>query len=374
MSEASNTYGVEDRRAHNDEQPPPEQDTVGPTKDLEEKEDCGSSSVKLSSAILNAGPSQSSEPHKQESNFNDSPDGGLASEAENVAVQKDQPNLSELCPPGFGNCFEECQGPSLLFLGGVQKSLGGIRCHVLRAMQRRLDIVLVFHIFYRGDGAQSPSDTTNLLLTQLEQIGLGNLTAAGSAAPASTWSPPTLSTSLLAAFGTVLDKQWLRYHKSNKYGRGSQKERGKLRQEKFDGLVIRADFYFTREGKFDPANIFNGRFADVKLSCHLTATRHNDFGFSSDDFLTIVDNLRAFEKMIRRERDAEFLRTIHTASGVDSIRLVHHLFTPLNSSENSDDQLAVYLEDDDTSTVFLQTSRCRTGQLQNAADPNSQTS
>ncbi|KAG1890717.1 uncharacterized protein F5891DRAFT_986810 [Suillus fuscotomentosus] len=234
MSEASNTYGVEDRRAHNDEQPPPEQDTVGPTKDLE----------------LNDGPSQSSEPHKQESNFKYSPDGGLASEAENVAVQKDQPNLSELCPPGFGNCFEECQGPSLLFLGGVQKSLGGIRCHVLRAMQRRLDIVLVFHIFYRGDGAQSPSDTTNLLLTQLEQIGLRNLTAAGSAAPASTWLPPTsmiwiqiiayasLSTSLLAAFGTVLDKQWLRYHKSNKYGRGSQKERGKLRQEKFDGLVM----------------------------------------------------------------------------------------------------------------------------------------
>jgi hypothetical protein len=62
----------------------------------------------------------------------------------------------------------------------------------------------------------------------------------------------------------------------------------------------------------------------------LTATRHNDFGFSSDDFLAIVDNLRAFEEMIRREHDAESLSAIHTASGVDSIKLVHHLFTPVS--------------------------------------------
>ncbi|KAG1718184.1 hypothetical protein EDB19DRAFT_1863147, partial [Suillus lakei] len=43
--------------------------------------------------------------------------------------------------------------------------------------------------------------------------------------------------SLLAAFGAVLGKQWLGYYKSNRYGRGSQEERGKRRQEKFDGLI-----------------------------------------------------------------------------------------------------------------------------------------
>ncbi|KAG1843854.1 hypothetical protein C8R48DRAFT_546067, partial [Suillus tomentosus] len=67
-----------------------------------------------------------------------------------------------------------------------------------------------------------PSDTTNALLKQLVQIGLGNLAEAGSkpADPASTWSltAPTLwiqmiayaslSMSLLAAFGAVLGKQW----------------------------------------------------------------------------------------------------------------------------------------------------------------------
>jgi hypothetical protein len=46
-----------------------------------------------------------------------------------------------------------------------------------------------------------------------------------------------LSFSLLAAFGAVLGKQWLGYYKSHRYGRGSQEERAKRRQEKFDGIV-----------------------------------------------------------------------------------------------------------------------------------------
>jgi hypothetical protein len=96
-----------------------------------------------------------------------------------------------------------------------------------------------------------PDDTTHALLAQLVQIGLGNFTAAGSApaTPASDWSPPianiriqsiayaSLSFSLLAAFGAVLGKQWLGYYKSQRYGRGSQEERAKRRQEKFDGIV-----------------------------------------------------------------------------------------------------------------------------------------
>jgi hypothetical protein len=46
-----------------------------------------------------------------------------------------------------------------------------------------------------------------------------------------------LSFSLLAAFGAVLGKQWLGYYKSQRYDRGSQEERAKRRQEKFDGIV-----------------------------------------------------------------------------------------------------------------------------------------
>ncbi|KAG2138580.1 uncharacterized protein EDB93DRAFT_1090530, partial [Suillus bovinus] len=125
-----------------------------------------------------------------------------------------------------------------------------------------MDIVLIFSglfsavstsfiVAMESNLSPDPSDTTNALLKQLVQIGSGNLVAAGSkpADPGSTWSPnaPTLwiqtiayaslSMSLLAAFGAVLGKQWLGYYKSNRYGRGSQEERGKRRQEKFDGLV-----------------------------------------------------------------------------------------------------------------------------------------
>ncbi|KAG2039747.1 hypothetical protein BDR03DRAFT_859370, partial [Suillus americanus] len=79
-----------------------------------------------------------------------------------------------------------------------------------------------FIVSMESSFSPDPNDTTQALLTQLVQIGLGNFTAAGStpAAPASTWSPNTatiriqciayasLSFSLLAAFGAVLGKQW----------------------------------------------------------------------------------------------------------------------------------------------------------------------
>ncbi|KAG2133329.1 hypothetical protein DEU56DRAFT_694456, partial [Suillus clintonianus] len=95
-----------------------------------------------------------------------------------------------------------------------------------------MDIVLIFSglfsavstsfiVAMESSLSYDPSDTTNALLTQLMQIGLGNIAAAGvePAAPPSAWSPPTstvriqaiayasLCMSLLAAFGAVLGKQ-----------------------------------------------------------------------------------------------------------------------------------------------------------------------
>ncbi|KAG2053058.1 hypothetical protein BDR06DRAFT_886714 [Suillus hirtellus] len=125
-----------------------------------------------------------------------------------------------------------------------------------------MDIVLIFSGLFSAVSTgfivamesnlnPNPSDTTNALLKQIVQIGLGNLADAGTAPvdPGSTWSPSalavriqmiayaSLSMSLLAAFGAVLGRQWLGYYKSNRYGRGSEEERGKRRQEKFDGIV-----------------------------------------------------------------------------------------------------------------------------------------
>jgi len=47
----------------------------------------------------------------------------------------------------------------------------------------------------------------------------------------------SLSFSVLAAFGAVLGKQWLRFYKLKRFGHGSLEERGKSRQQKFDSLV-----------------------------------------------------------------------------------------------------------------------------------------
>ncbi|KIK44208.1 hypothetical protein CY34DRAFT_66329, partial [Suillus luteus UH-Slu-Lm8-n1] len=99
-----------------------------------------------------------------------------------------------------------------------------------------MDIVLVFSglfsavstsfiVAMESNLSPDPSDTTNALLKQLVQIGLGNFTAAGSTPAEPAWSlaAPTLriqmiayaslSMSLLAAFGAVLGKQWLGYYK-----------------------------------------------------------------------------------------------------------------------------------------------------------------
>jgi hypothetical protein len=64
----------------------------------------------------------------------------------------------------------------------------------------------------------------------------------------------------------------------------------------------RNNFHFTPDANFDPENVFQGRFADVKLNCRLTAGRDEDFTFSSQDFSAIADNFRALERLVTKER------------------------------------------------------------------------
>lgn len=52
----------------------------------------------------------------------------------------------------------------------------------------------------------------------------------------------SLSSSLLAAFGGVLGKQWLGYFKTSRFGRGALHERCQRRQQKLDGLEA---WYFS---------------------------------------------------------------------------------------------------------------------------------
>ena len=94
----------------------------------------------------------------------------------------------------------------------------------------------------------NPSDTTNaLLMILIHKIDNGIFPDQGSTLPI--WPGPSsaviwtqslahtsLFTSLLAAFGAVLGKQWLGHFKTSRFGRGSLHERCKRRQHKLDGL------------------------------------------------------------------------------------------------------------------------------------------
>ena len=94
----------------------------------------------------------------------------------------------------------------------------------------------------------NPSDTTNaLLMILINKVDNDTFSAQQASLPV--WNGPSsttvwiqtlaymsLSSSLLAAFGAVLEKQWLGHFKTSRFGKGALHERCKRRQQKFDGL------------------------------------------------------------------------------------------------------------------------------------------
>ncbi|KAG1907217.1 uncharacterized protein F5891DRAFT_1181513 [Suillus fuscotomentosus] len=99
--------------------------------------------------------------------------------------------------------------------------------------------------------------------------------------------------------------------------------------------ISRNDFNFTPDGNFNPSNVFHGRFADVKLSCQLTAARNDSFRFSSEDFPDILDNLAHFEGLIPRPEEYDKLSVIHNSLGQRSIKLTHGLFEANNDQQDT---------------------------------------
>ena len=94
----------------------------------------------------------------------------------------------------------------------------------------------------------NPVDTTNALLFQLTNIALNNSSSTQSPIlypstgyfSSNTWTQAlaytSLASSLLAAFGAVMGKQWLFYYKTNRYDHGSLEDRCKRRHHKFQKL------------------------------------------------------------------------------------------------------------------------------------------
>ncbi|KAG1723780.1 uncharacterized protein EDB91DRAFT_1255516 [Suillus paluster] len=109
-----------------------------------------------------------------------------------------------------------------------------------------MDIVLIFSGLFSAVNTafittMGPSDatTTDALLTQIITLMVMNSQGAPITDNYPLPVPPAYSSGqicLLAAFGAVLGKQWLRFYKLKRFGGGSLEERGKSRQRKLDGL------------------------------------------------------------------------------------------------------------------------------------------
>lgn len=121
-----------------------------------------------------------------------------------------------------------------------------------------MDIVLIFSGLFSAVNTafiatMEPSDatTTDALLTQIITLMVMNshgtpvtdtypLPVPPAYSNGQIWfqtlAYASLSFSLLAAFGAVLGKQWLRIYKLKRFGCGSLEEQGKNRQKKFDSL------------------------------------------------------------------------------------------------------------------------------------------
>ena len=105
-----------------------------------------------------------------------------------------------------------------------------------------------FIVNMQSNLSPTASDTTNALLKILVNK-IDNTTFPPQEAALPLWTGPSsttiwiqtlaytsLSSSLLAAFGAVLAKQWLGHFKTSRFGRGALHERCERRQRKLDGL------------------------------------------------------------------------------------------------------------------------------------------
>ncbi|KAG1816117.1 uncharacterized protein BJ212DRAFT_1299940 [Suillus subaureus] len=92
----------------------------------------------------------------------------------------------------------------------------------------------------------------------------------------------------------------------------------------------------VKDANFDPANVFHGHLADVKLNYRLTA---------------VLDNLCAFEKLVPSKKDYKTFSVIYDSLGQRSIKLTHNLFNIKTfDDENQHDTTDARRVDSDDST------------------------
>ncbi|KIM64607.1 hypothetical protein SCLCIDRAFT_23337 [Scleroderma citrinum Foug A] len=97
------------------------------------------------------------------------------------------------------------------------------------------------------------------------------------------------------------------------------------------------DFFFTPDAHFDPANLYNGHFSDIKLTCCLTQVKNDDFSFATKHYSTVIDNIRAFEKLAGVPNGANVISTIYEELGKPQIKIIHSLFEKKKEELDDDD-------------------------------------
>jgi Family of unknown function (DUF6535) len=156
-----------------------------------------------------------------------------------------------------------------------------------------------------------PSDTTNsLLMILINTINSSTFPAQQASLPV--WNGPSsttiwiqtlaytsLSSSLLAAFGAVLGKQWLGHFKTSRLGRGALHERCQRRQKKLDALDA---WYFSTIMATLPIFLqISFLFFGIALAANIWTLQHTiasvimattAFGFIFYSF-TVVSSLRS---------------------------------------------------------------------------------
>ena len=177
----------------------------------------------------------------------------------------------------------------------------------------------------------SASDTTNAILMILVNK-IDNNTFPTQEATLPVWTGPStttiwiqtlayasLSSSLLAAFGAMLAKQWLGHFKTSRFGQGALHERCQRRQRKFDGLEA---WYFSAILATLPIFLqLSLLFFGVALAANIWTMQHTvasvimattAFGVIFT-FFTLVSSLRS--------SDCPFQTPVSTVSH----RILHHM-------------------------------------------------
>ncbi|KAI6147931.1 hypothetical protein BKA82DRAFT_163667 [Pisolithus tinctorius] len=94
-------------------------------------------------------------------------------------------------------------------------------------------------------------------------------------------------------------------------------------------------FFMSPEGGYTAKNAFGCDFVETKLTCNLLTVQCDSvYSSTQQDFVSIISNIRALEKLMPMKKGETLLSCIRESRGQPCIRLSHALF---NKKDDQDD-------------------------------------